>query len=154
MRVDEEGAAKAKSLKTLREVEAQMNELQEDLEAEKNARVKSEKQKRDLNEELEALKNELLDICDSTAAQQELRTAREKELASLKKTLEEETANHESTITDMRHKHSNEIASLNESLDTLKKNKASLEKARNGLEGDMADLSAELKAATASKQIL
>ena len=60
MRVDEEGASKAKSLKTLREVEAQMNELAEDLDAEKSARVKAEKQKRDLNEELEALKNELL----------------------------------------------------------------------------------------------
>ena len=35
MRVDEEGASKAKSLKTLREVEAQMAELTEDLESEK-----------------------------------------------------------------------------------------------------------------------
>ena len=85
MRVDEEGAAKAKSLKTLREVEAQLTEVQEDLDAEKAARVKAEKQKRDLNEELEALKNELLDSLDSTAAQQELRTAREKELAGLKR---------------------------------------------------------------------
>ena len=112
MRVDEEGALKAKSLKTLREVEAQMNELTEDLEAEKGARVKAEKQKRDLNEELEALKNELLDSLDSTAAQQELRTAREKELAGLKKALEEETANHENNIAEMRHKHSSEVCKL------------------------------------------
>merc|ERR1711963_438088 len=95
MRVDEEGASKAKSLKTLREVEAQMNELAEDLDAEKSARVKAEKQKRDLNEELEALKNELLDSLDSTAAQQELRTAREKELANTKKSLEEAMTAHE-----------------------------------------------------------
>ncbi|CAB4066476.1 MYH [Lepeophtheirus salmonis] len=77
--------AKAKSQKKLREVEAQLTEVVEDLEAEKGARVKAEKQKRELNEELEALKNELLDSLDSTAAQQELRTAREKELAGLKK---------------------------------------------------------------------
>ena len=109
MRVDEEGASKAKSLKTLREVEAQMNELAEDLDAEKSARVKAEKQKRDLNEELEALKNELLDSLDSTAAQQELRTAREKELAGLKKALEEESANHENSVAEMRHKHSGEV---------------------------------------------
>ena len=57
--------------------------------------MKAEKQKRDLNEELEALKNELLDSLDSTAAQQELRTAREKELAGLKKALEDDSANHE-----------------------------------------------------------
>lgn len=52
-------------------------QIQEDLEAEKIARSKAEKQKRDLNEELEALKNELLDSLDTTAAQQELRTKRE-----------------------------------------------------------------------------
>jgi myosin protein heavy chain len=52
-------------------------QIQEDLEAEKMARSKAEKQKRDLNEELEALKNELLDSLDTTAAQQELRTKRE-----------------------------------------------------------------------------
>ena len=140
MRVDEEGAAKAKSLKTLREVEAQMNELSEDLEAEKASRMKAEKQKRDLNEELEALKNELLDSLDSTAAQQELRTAREKELASLKKALEDETANHENSVTDMRHKHSGEVTGLNEAIDQLKKNKNGLEKAKNSLEGNFDDL--------------
>ena len=46
------------------------SEVSEDLEAEKEARNKAEKQKRDLNEELEALKNELLDSLDVTAAQQ------------------------------------------------------------------------------------
>merc|ERR1712077_175885 len=112
---------KAKSQKQLRELEAQMNELGEDLETEKEARLKAEKGKRDLNEELEALKNELLDNIDSTAAQQELRIAREKELATLKKSLEDETINHESQITDMRHKHSSESAELNNQLDQVKR---------------------------------
>lgn len=48
-----------------------------DLEAERTARSKAEKQKRDLNEELEALKHELLDSLDITAAQHELRAKRE-----------------------------------------------------------------------------
>ncbi len=75
--VDEEAANRQTALKALREMEAQLGELSEDLEAEKVARSKAEKQKRDLNEELEALKNELLDSLDTTAAQQELRTKRE-----------------------------------------------------------------------------
>ena len=79
-------------------------------------------------------------------------TAREKELAGLKKALEEETANHENTISDMRHKHTHEISALNENLDMLKKNKTGLEKTKNSLEAENADLSAELKAAMASKQ--
>merc|ERR1712042_342654 len=98
MKVDEEAAQKATAQKSLREVESQLSEVAEDLEAEKEARNKAEKQKRDLNEELEALKNELLDSLDTTAAQQELRTAREKELAGLKKALEDDAANHENTV--------------------------------------------------------
>lgn len=68
---------KAQSQKALRELESQLGELQEDLEAERSARSKAEKQKRDLNEELEALKHELLDSLDITAAQHELRAKRE-----------------------------------------------------------------------------
>lgn len=63
--------------KALRELESQVTELQEDLEAERTARAKAEKLKRDLNEELEALKNELLDSLDVTAAMQEIRSKRE-----------------------------------------------------------------------------
>ena len=70
MKVDEEIATKNQLQKSVREIESQLSELQEDLESEKNMRGKAEKQKRDLNEELEMLKNELLDSLDTTAAQQ------------------------------------------------------------------------------------
>lgn len=74
-RVEEEAAQKNMALKKIRELEAQISELQEDLESERASRNKAEKQKRDLGEELEALKTELEDTLDSTAAQQELRCA-------------------------------------------------------------------------------
>lgn len=72
-RIEEEAAAKNAAQKTIRELEAQISELQEDLELERQARAKAEKHRRDLGEELEALKTELEDTLDSTAAQQELR---------------------------------------------------------------------------------
>ena len=68
-------AQKNNALKKIRELESQISELQEDLDTERAARNKAEKQKRDLGEELEALKTELEDTLDSTAAQQELRCA-------------------------------------------------------------------------------
>lgn len=43
------------------------------------------------------------------ATQQELRNAREKELASLKKNLEEEHAVHEAQIGELRHKYASEL---------------------------------------------
>lgn len=72
-RSDEETVQKNNALKQVRELQAQLVELQEDLESEKICRSKAEKQKRDLSEELEALKTELEDTLDTTAAQQELR---------------------------------------------------------------------------------
>lgn len=72
-RGDEEAAQKNNAMKQVRELQAQLSELQEDLESEKISRSKAEKLKRDLSEELEALKTELEDTLDTTAAQQELR---------------------------------------------------------------------------------
>lgn len=63
----------------------------------------------------------MLDSEESTAAQEDLRTKREHELASLKKTLEEETASHEVQIADLRLKHNAAVENLNEQLDLLKK---------------------------------
>lgn len=72
-RNEDEASQKNNALKQLRELQAQLSELQEDLDSEKLARSKAEKLKRDLSEELEALKTELEDTLDTTAAQQELR---------------------------------------------------------------------------------
>jgi myosin protein heavy chain len=118
------------------------------------ARAKAEKQKRDLNEELEALKNELLDSLDSTAAQQELRTKREQELAALKRSLEEEVVNHEGAIGELRHKHAQALEELNDQLDNVKKAKAALEKAKQNLEAENADMANEIKMLSGSRQEL
>lgn len=57
----------------------------------------------------------------STAAQQEIRAQRENELAQFKRTLEEETANHEATVAAMRQKHSKAIEDLNDQLEAARK---------------------------------
>lgn len=85
-------------------------------------------------------------------AQQELRSKREQELATLKKSLEEEAANHENSLAEMRHKHGQEISSINEQLESIKKLKAGLEKAKQTLEAENADLATELRNANQSKQ--
>ena len=72
-RIEQEASAKNLAQKNIRELEAQISELQEDLELERQARAKAEKYRRDLGEELEALKTELEDTLDTTATQQELR---------------------------------------------------------------------------------
>ncbi|XP_015735252.1 myosin-10 isoform X2 [Coturnix japonica] len=144
-RGDEEVVQKNNALKVIRELQAQIAELQEDLESEKASRNKAEKQKRDLSEELEALKTELEDTLDTTAAQQELRTKREQEVAELKKAIEEETKNHEAQIQEIRQRHATALEELSEQLEQAKRFKANLEKNKQGLESDNKELACEVK---------
>ncbi|KAM9119818.1 myosin-10 isoform 2-T2 [Pangshura tecta] len=144
-RGDEEAVQKNNALKLIRELQAQIAELQEDLESEKASRNKAEKQKRDLSEELEALKTELEDTLDTTAAQQELRTKREQEVAELKKAIEEETKNHEAQIQEIRQRHATALEELSEQLEQAKRFKANLEKNKQGLETDNKELACEVK---------
>ncbi|XP_051985877.1 myosin-9-like [Xyrauchen texanus] len=144
-RIEEEAALKNAAQKTIRELEVQISELQEDLELEKAARAKAEKQRRDLGEELEALKTELEDTLDSTAAQQELRAKRETEVTQLKKSLEDEGRAHEQLLVEMRQKHNQAFEELNEQLEQAKRNKASVEKAKQSLESERSDLQIEVQ---------
>uniref|UniRef100_A0A665WNX8 Myosin-9 n=1 Tax=Echeneis naucrates TaxID=173247 RepID=A0A665WNX8_ECHNA len=141
----EEAAQKNLAQKKIREMEAQLSELQEDLELERQARTKAEKHRRDLGEELEALKTELEDTLDSTAAQQELRSKRETEVAQLKKTLDEEAKVHEHQLVEMRQKHGQAFDELNEQLEQAKRNKVSMEKAKQALESERNELAIELQ---------
>ncbi|XP_076583896.1 myosin-9-like isoform X1 [Chaetodon auriga] len=150
-RIEEEAAAKNAAQKKIRELEAQISELQEDLELERQARSKAEKYRRDLGEELEALKTELEDTLDSTAAQQELRTKRETEVTQLKKNLEDEAKLHEQQMADMRQKHNQAFDELNEQLEQAKRNKVSVEKAKQALESELNELQIEIKTLTQGK---
>ncbi|XP_012723291.2 myosin-9 isoform X1 [Fundulus heteroclitus] len=144
-RIEEEAAQKNMAQKKIRELEAQISELQEDLELEKQARMKAEKYRRDLGEELEALKTELEDTLDSTAAMQDLRTKRETEVAQLKKNLEEDARIHEQQLVEMRQKHSQAFDELNEQLEQAKRNKVSVEKAKQALESEKNELAIEVQ---------
>ncbi|XP_039596967.1 myosin-10 isoform X3 [Polypterus senegalus] len=145
-RVEEESSRRAEALRTLREAQSHNAELQEDLETERAARAKAEKQKRDLGEELEALRTELEDTLDTTAAQQELRSKREQELGELKRSLEDESRSHESQITDLRQRHAVAMEGVLEQLEQARRMKASLEKTKQIMEGERAELAAEVQA--------
>uniref|UniRef100_A0A8C3AQI2 Myosin heavy chain 10 n=1 Tax=Cyclopterus lumpus TaxID=8103 RepID=A0A8C3AQI2_CYCLU len=150
-RGEDEVSQKNNALKHVRELQAQLSELQEDLESEKVSRNKAEKLKRDLSEELEALKTELEDTLDTTAAQQELRTKREQEVTELKKAIEEETKNHESQIQEMRQRHGTTLEELSEQLEQAKRFKANLEKTKQSQENANKELVNEVKALQQTK---
>ncbi|XP_023930461.1 myosin-10-like [Lingula anatina] len=151
-KVDDEVSQKSNYVKQIREMENQVQEIQEDLEAEKAARNKAEKQKRDLGEELEALKSELEDSLDTTAAMQQVRTAREQEVTSLKKSLEEDHKTFELQIADMRQKHTAQIDQLQEQMESARRAKANVDKAKSTLEAENIDMANEIKQLSTARQ--
>lgn len=103
----------------------------------------------------------------STQAQHEIRAQRESELAALKKSLEDERSEHETSVSSMRQKHSRKLEELNDQIDAIKKvscqfcdkqltspllsqAKSGLEKAKAHLEADRQSLVADLKDSNAA----
>lgn len=107
--------------------------MQDDLESEKETRAKVEKQKRMLNDELENLRDVVEETVTQTAAQKEIRSQRENELAQFKKTLDEETAGHEAAVASMRNKHTKAMDDLNDQLEAARK--VHIHGGRGGREG-------------------
>uniref|UniRef100_A0A8B9LAH1 Myosin, heavy chain 11b, smooth muscle n=1 Tax=Astyanax mexicanus TaxID=7994 RepID=A0A8B9LAH1_ASTMX len=120
-RLEQESAQKNNALKKIREMEGLITELQDDLDAERDIRAKTEKARHELGVELEALRTELEDSLDITAAQQELRAKREQEVAMLKKSMEDAGRSHEAQVQDLRQKHTQAVEELSEQLEQSKR---------------------------------
>lgn len=83
-RSDEDSANTAALHKRIRELESNLEELKEDLETEKNLRIKAEKSRRELNDDLETLRTEYLEATDKTAVSLEIQKKKDDELKELK----------------------------------------------------------------------
>lgn len=55
-------------------------------------------------------------------------------------------------MAEIRHKHTQEVGAINEQLETIKKSKTALEKVKQSLEAENADLTTELRNVGASRQ--
>jgi len=97
-KLDDEQSLVAKSQKNIKELQGQVEELEEELEAERQARAKAERQRSDLAREIEQLGERLDEVSGTTSAQIELNKKREAEVAKLRKDLEEANIQQESII--------------------------------------------------------
>uniref|UniRef100_T1GWF3 Myosin motor domain-containing protein n=1 Tax=Megaselia scalaris TaxID=36166 RepID=T1GWF3_MEGSC len=98
----------------IKELQARIEELEEEVEAERQARAKAEKQRADLARELEELGERLEEAGGATSAQIELNKKREAELSKLRRDLEEANIQHESTLANLRKKHNDAVAEMAE----------------------------------------
>merc|ERR1711970_1100714 len=132
-KVEDEQTLGGKLNTQIKELQARLEELDEELEAERQARARADKGRGTLRRELDELNEKLEETGSNTAAQIALNTRREEELAKLKMEVDESNITHESTLAMLRQKHNGSIAEMGEQIDTLNKAKAKTEKERNAV---------------------
>jgi len=125
--------------------QARIEELEEELEAERTGRAKVEKLRSDLSRELEEISERLEEAGGATSVQLELNKKREAEFQKLRRDLEEATLQHEATAAALRKKHADSVAELSEQLDNLQRVKQKLEKEKSELKLELDDVSSNME---------
>merc|ERR1719435_47006 len=132
-KIEDEQTLAGKLHTQIKELQARLEELDEDLECERQARARADKGRGPLRRELDELNEKLEETGSNTAAQIALNTRREEELARLKMEMDENNITHESTLAMLRQKHNASISEMGDQIDTLNKQKAKAEKERNAV---------------------
>merc|ERR1719204_1909763 len=150
-KIDDEATLGTKYAKQAKELQARLEELDEELAVERGNRAKAEKSRTMLKKDIEDIASRLEEAGSNTATQGELNKKREGELARLKAELEELNIAHEGTLAALRMKHNNTMADLGEQIDSLNANKVKSEKDKGNMELDLRDARCDLEEAVKGK---
>jgi len=145
-KIEDEGAIVYKDNRTLKELAARYEELQDEYEHEHNGRAKAEKAKSLLARDLAELAEKVDEAGGATAQQIELNKKREGELAKVKRDIEEQQLQHEAALASLRKKHNDTLAEMSDQIDYLNKIKARVEKDKDGIKRDYDDAKAAYEA--------
>merc|ERR1712025_836720 len=126
--------------KTIKDVQSRVEESEEELEAERQARAKAERQRSDLARELESLGERPNEAGGATIAQVELNKKREAEVGKLRKDLEEARIQQESTLINLKKKHQDAVAEMSEQIDQLSMMKAKIEKDKSAINHEIVEV--------------
>jgi len=130
-KLEEEQGLVSKVQKSIKELQSKIEEFESEVEHERQARAKAEKQKSNVERELNDLNDRLDEAGGATSAQVELNKKREGELAKLRRDYEEANIQHESALANLRKKHNDAVGEMTEQVDHLTKMKARTEKEKD-----------------------
>merc|ERR1711937_314427 len=150
-KIDDEATLGSKYAKQIKELQARIEELDEELAVERGNRSKAEKGRTMLKKDIEDVGSRLDEAGSNTATQVELNKKREAELARLKAELEELNIAQEGTLPALRMKHNNTMGDLGEQIDNINNNKVKTEKDKANMELDLRDTRLDLEDAVKGK---
>uniref|UniRef100_A0AAF5PU14 Myosin motor domain-containing protein n=1 Tax=Wuchereria bancrofti TaxID=6293 RepID=A0AAF5PU14_WUCBA len=136
-RIDDEQSSVSKIQRQLKEQIARYHELEEELQTERQAKLKIERSRSEMQKELEELSDRLDEAGGATQAQIELNKKREAELAKLRRDLEEVSLNAEIAVANLRKKHNDAMVELSGELDSAQKERIRMEKEKGSLQREI-----------------
>merc|ERR1712128_342646 len=150
-KLDDEQGLVGKVQKGIKELQGRVEEMEEELEAERQARAKAERQRSDLAREMESLGERLNEAAGTTSAQIELNKKRESEVTKMRKDWEEANIQRDATITSLKRKQQDAIAEMSEQIDQLAKMKAKIDKDKSQIMIEIQDVRAATEEVGRSK---
>jgi len=138
-KLDDEQNLVAKAQKGIKELQGRVEAMEEELEAERQARAKAESQRSDLAREIDQLGTRLDEASGATTAQVELNKKREAEVQKLRKDVEEANIQQESILANLKRKQGDAIAEMSEQIDALGKMKSKIEKEKVAIMNEISD---------------
>merc|ERR1711902_469266 len=138
-KLDDEQSLVAKAQKNIKELQARVEAAEEELEAERLARSKAERQRSDLAREIEQLGDRYDEASGATVAQVELNKKREAEIIKLRKDVEEANIASESVLSNLKRKQGDSVLEMQEQIDALQKMKAKIDKDKQVIMMEIAD---------------
>merc|ERR1711963_815019 len=150
-KLEDEQSLVSKVQKSIREFQGRIEQMEEELEAERRARAKAERQRSDLAREAENLNERLNEACGATAAQVELNKKRDAEVGKLRKDVEEAHIQREATTASMKKKQQDAVMEMNEQIEQLSKMKTKVEQDKNKIIAEVADVRAATDEVNRSK---
>jgi myosin heavy chain 6/7 len=138
-KLDDEQSLVSKAQKNIKELQGRVEGGEEELEAERQARAKAERQRSDLAREIEQLGERYDEASGATVAQLELNKKREAEIVKLRKDVEEANIANESVLANLKRKQGDASLEMTEQVDALQKMKAKIDKDKQVILAEIAD---------------
>merc|ERR1719312_1630160 len=138
-KLEDEQSLVGKVQKSIKEHQARVEELESELEAERQARAKAERQRSDLAREFENMGERLNEATGATAAQIELNKKREAEVTKIRKDIEEAYIQNEAIVASLKKKQQDSVAEMTEQAETINKIKAKIEKDKTVIMHEIVD---------------
>merc|ERR1712179_863428 len=137
--------------KNIKDLQIKIDELEDEMKCENQARMKAENSRLKLEAEYNEMMDRLDEAGSATAAQNELFKKREAEASKLRRDIETDNIQHDAAVAAFRKKHNDAVAEMSEQIDHLTKMKQKIDKEKEIMKREGEELKSHFDRLTIDK---